>query len=142
MVDELGRLDDQITIWQPTIARASELRKILQGYYANDPADEMFSLEGNRYTAIFSAKGRKHIVDKKALYKLLGPKVFVENCDFALKNLEVLRIDTTGIVTEERTGPRTVKAALRESAGATNAGRDPQKSTRRSTLNNPAVPAA
>ena len=119
IIDELGRLDDEITIFSPKIARAASLRKILQGYCVNDPADEKCTLEGNHYAAVLSAKARKHVIrNMQKLYKLLGLKTFLEYCDFPLKNLERLNVDTTGIVVEERIGPRAVQTARRNVASA------------------------
>lgn len=116
MIDELGKLEDQITIFSPKITRAAELRKILQRYCANDPADEQCLLYGNEYAAVLSAKAREHIINMPKLYKLLGNKLFLEHCSFALKDLEKLSVDKTGIVTEERSGSRVVKTARRNSA--------------------------
>ena len=117
IVDEFGELMRQITPWQPRIDRAAELRKIIEGWFANDVADESFTWDGALYTVVLSARAkRRTIVAMAKLYKLLGMKVFLEWCTFPLSAIDGLHIDVTGIITEERSGNRTVKAVLRQAA--------------------------
>jgi hypothetical protein len=121
IIDEFGELTRQIATWQPRIDRVAELRKIIEGWFANDVADESFTLDGKLYCVVLSARAkRRTIVGMTKLYKALGQKTFLEYCSFPLTILdELLRrlnLDSAGIVNEERSGPRTVKAVLREAA--------------------------
>ena len=117
IIDEFGELTRQIATWQPKIDRASELRKIIERWFESDAGDESFTLDGKLYTVVLSARAKKRtIVGMQKLYKLLGVKTFIEWCTFPLAALDNLHVDPTGIVTEERSGNRTVKAVLKEAA--------------------------
>lgn len=117
IVDEFGELERQIALWKPRIDRAAELRKIIENWYANDVAEESFTIAGKLYMVVLSPRAKKRsIVGMTKLYKLLGAKIFLEWCTFPLQAIDGLHIDPTGIVNEERSGNRTVKAVLREAA--------------------------
>lgn len=117
IIDDFGELSRQIATWQPNIDRASELRKIIEGWFIHDVADESFTMDGKLYTVVLSPRAKKRtIVGMNKLYKLLGVKTFLEWCSFPLGVLDNLHVDPTGIVAEERSGARSVKAVLREAA--------------------------
>jgi hypothetical protein len=53
VVDELGEVDRQERLWTPSVnphtARRVELSAIIQGWYANSPADSPDTVEGKQY---------------------------------------------------------------------------------------------
>jgi hypothetical protein len=117
IVDEFGELQRQIANWQPKLDRFQELRKIIESWFAADVADESHTWDGKLYRVVVSARAkRRTIVGMGKLFKALGSKLFLEWCSFPLTALDNLHVDPTGIIVEERSGSRTVKAVLKEAA--------------------------
>ena len=117
-IDEFGELDRQVMAFRPTLRRREELGKKLQRMIEG-PDDKSVTVHGNVYDLIASPREIRHsIADMGKLFHAAGQKAFLENCAFPLSNLAKLAIDTSGILSEDRIGPRRLDPVLRESATA------------------------
>jgi hypothetical protein len=85
MIDELGDLETEVAPYKAKLKRADALRAAIRGRYAGAPPDAVFVVDGDRFRAVISAKGNESVVDNAALYKLAGPKLFVEIASVSLK---------------------------------------------------------
>lgn len=117
IVDRFGEVERQLVHYRPLVAEREDLRRQLQDHCKSTPRDERVTIEGSIYDVKGTACEMKRVVTgMKKLFEAVGPKVFIENCSFPLGTLDALHIDTSDIVTEDRTGPRTFVPVLREAA--------------------------
>ena len=115
IIDEFGEVQRLLAPTRPLVKRESDLRKKIEGFCSNVPADEGMVLEGNVYRAIIGPRAtRRTITGMKRLFDALGVSKFLQSCTFPLTKIDDLGVDTDGILVEDRSGPRTVMAVLRE----------------------------
>jgi len=119
MIDEFGDLAREIERFKPTKDRHEQLRGQIQSWYDAKPATEAFIQEGARYSLEISEKANKRSITKMpALFKLLGQKLFLKLCGFALadvdENIPIGRHKE--FLTEAQTGPRKLKAVAKVQA--------------------------
>lgn len=89
-IDELGALQEELAPLKPKIKRAEALRKIVSDAVACGP-HEGCKLDGNQYTALVSEReNQRFITSMSKLFRILKQRVFLANCSFTLKNVELL----------------------------------------------------
>jgi hypothetical protein len=111
--DEFGLLDAALRQQKPLRDRHEQLRKQIQGWYDDAPANEEHTLEGGEFSVVISKRGMKlTIPSMKALKDRLGLKKFLELCSFSLEVLDrvIAKTEHDGLITEEQAGPRKVTA--------------------------------
>lgn len=114
IVDEYGELERQLGQYAHIAKRANELRKKIESWFANEEPDKTYLVDGKLYRAIVGQRATRRVISNmKKLFDTLGVKSFLENCTFSLTSLDRMQIDTAGILSEDRTGPRTVAAVLK-----------------------------
>ena len=116
LIDEYGDLAQKIEAFKPTKDRQEQLRGQIQSWYDAHPADKPFIEEGLRYSLEISEKANKRtIVKMTALFKILGQRMFLKLCGFALKDVDE-NIPVTRhreFLVEEQTGSRKLKAVAK-----------------------------
>ena len=117
IIDEFGECQRQIRLFAPVLQREQVLRKIIAAWYANADPETGASCDGDVYRVNVGPKARTRIVNCQKLYSVLG-EAYWDNAEYPLRVLDTLVIDMTGIISEERTGSRTVQSVLREAAAA------------------------
>lgn len=113
IIDEFGECQRQIRLFAPVLQREQVLRKIIAAWYANADPETGASCDGDVYRVNVGPKARTRIVNCQKLYSVLG-EAYWDNAEYPLRVLDTLVIDMTGIISEERTGSRTVQSVLRE----------------------------
>jgi len=111
LVDELGAIDT---------ARAEEIKKEIRDVWmaSADPA-EAVSFPGDRYIATVTARRMEREVDLRKVYKCLGINWLLKWAKVSVKVVEdhIALPDRAGMISEERTGSRSVTvAALAQTA--------------------------
>jgi len=113
LIDRYGELSRQIDLVKPAIAEHKMLGSVIQGMFADVPADQPRTAQGRLYTLQISAREMQtSLLNIRSVYKALGVQKFLEKCSITLKAVK----DTVGeeqyqkLVTTARTGPRTIKA--------------------------------
>jgi len=113
LIDRYGELSRQIELVKPAIAEHKMLGSVIQGMFADSPADQPRTAQGRLYTLQVSARElQTSFHNIRSVYKALGVQKFLEKCSITLKAVK----DTVGaeqylkLVTTARTGPRTIKA--------------------------------
>jgi len=114
IVDEFSKLDGQLQPIKPLLKRHDELRKKIQGWYDNEPAEQAFTVNGENGNVV-SVSARSHetkIVAMSKLFTSLGKARFIALVHMPLKNLysAFSRDAAADYVETERTGSRTVRA--------------------------------
>lgn len=108
IIDEFGELHRQIQLWQPSIRREQELRRIIENWFAlADPAAGDV-LDGELYRVIIGPRANHRYIDCRRLYQTIGEDYWL-NASYPLRVFDTLRIDNAaGLTREERNGNRTV----------------------------------
>jgi hypothetical protein len=120
-VDEFGRLDAILRDQKSVRDRHEQLRKQIQGWYDDAPADEEQTVEGSEFSVVVSKRGMKRtVVSMKALKDRLGLKRFLELCSFSLEVLDrvIAKTEHGDLIKEEQAGPRKVTAIKKLEAAA------------------------
>jgi len=125
IVDEFGELSRQVQLWQPTIRRRDELRRIIENWYALSPADQSAIAAGFAYQVVIGPRAEHRIINCQLLYEQLGDE-FWENAVYPLKYFDALKINKSGLSTSERIGSRSVTPVLLNTAIAKNEATEPQ----------------
>ncbi len=118
IVDEYGELDRKIQEFKPTTKRYEELKKTIQGWYADLPAEQSSVAEGKLYTVQVGAReNRRKITNMLKVYRLIGMQKFLELCSISLEAIEKVIAPSRleGIISSERTGPRTLRPVAKAS---------------------------
>lgn len=95
MVDELGALEAELAPFKSKLARIETLRSAIRGVFVNSPPGECFLLAGFEYNATVGICGNETVIDNQALYKLAGPKLFVEMARVSQKTIKESCGETT-----------------------------------------------
>jgi len=106
-IDEFGELDRQLRLWAPTIRRHNELRKIIQSWFELIDPELGATAAGHAYQVIIGPKANHRLIDCRKLFAQIGDNFF-DWANFPLEQFEALRIDSHGLITEERSGSRSV----------------------------------
>lgn len=85
MCDELGDLDLELAPMRAKLKRADAIRLAIRETYADDLPGGHYSVHGERWTVLIGAKGNESVVNIPALYKLAGPKLFLEVVSASIK---------------------------------------------------------
>ena len=116
LLDEFGEVQRQVDAFAPTAAKYKRLRDEIATFYAQkDPAQD-FTAAGDRYEVQIGRAANERTITKRGmglLYRLLGKPKFLEWCKFGLTDLDRLIPGHRGIVIEERTGSRKIKAVAK-----------------------------
>lgn len=115
IIDEFGTLATRVAQLRLCEKRYEQLRSIITGWYEDQPADAAFLEDGANFVLQVGARPAKRwISDMAAVQQRLGPR-FLELCTFSLEKLDsvIAPADQQGLVSEDRIGPRTVKAVPR-----------------------------
>lgn len=110
LVDEFGHLSLRLAASKDLERRHEQLRAIISSWYT-DPAKN-YNEEGNEFSLAVGPQAKRRVVtDLEKLYQRLGKK-FLGLCTVSLEKLDrVLPADEqTGYVSEQPSGPRSIKA--------------------------------
>lgn len=100
VIDELGRLQNKLALMKPDEKRANELKKLVESWYEDQPADASFTAEGRIYQVQVSARKLERSVPLDKIKKLFR--------DFTLpKFLNMVRVSLTDF---DRTVPEDDRA--------------------------------
>lgn len=127
IVDELGRIERELQAaaaaaaveaakLQPKYARAAVLRAILLAACEQTPAGEPLVMPGKNFDAIVSQREiRRTMAAPLKIFNKIGKGRFLSACTVTLAALQRVAApaDYDALVTEERTGPRTLRIAAR-----------------------------
>lgn len=112
LIDEYGDLDAKVTLFKPTLNRHEEVRKLIQGNFVASLAGASYTEHGTRFTCIVGPReNERKITDMRKLAKILKDRFFAI-CSVALKKLDAEGLSDEqlkGLVTQDRTGTRSVK---------------------------------
>ena len=121
LLDEFGEVQRQVDAFAPTAAKHKRLRDEIESYYADKDPEQEFTVSGLRYEVQIGPRAKQRTFTARGmalLYRLLGKPKFLEWCKFGLTDLDRLVPGHTGIVVEERTGSRKIKAVAKYSGAA------------------------
>lgn len=104
LVDELGALELELLPFRSKLKRADTLRAALREAYVDLAPEGQFRAAGLKYTALLGPKGNESIVDRAALYILVGGAKYVDLSSVSLRSLEGLQ--TASVVSVAATGSR------------------------------------
>ena len=116
VVDELGRLGEEIAGYKPWKERSDQLRAKILSWYEESPAEESFVVEGQTHTVVVSERSRaRRIRSMPKLFKRLGEKLFLELATFALKHVDdhIPVTERKAYLSEARTGSRKLKCVAK-----------------------------
>jgi hypothetical protein len=122
VADEFGELERRIQEFKPVRDRHEALKKQIQTWFEQEPADQPASVEGKLYLVQASARANQRKVKSIAsLFRRLGKALFLEvaTVPFTAIDRVLPAEEHEKFVSEERTGSRTIKAVLRAPAGKT-----------------------
>ncbi len=111
LVDELGRLQEQIRSVAAKIKRVEEIKKEIREWAADWGAGDDYEIAGSRFVVDLSARqNERSIRSMQTVFDLLGPKKFVSVATITLKALETCTTDEerAELIEEHRTGTRTL----------------------------------
>jgi hypothetical protein len=109
MVDELGGLEIEVAPYKAKIKRADALRSAIRGEYSGTNPYESFAVTGEQFTALLGPCGMQSVVDNGKLFKLAGPKLFLEMASVSLKMITAFCPTALGaVVTIEHAGLRSL----------------------------------
>lgn len=111
VIDELGKLAEQLEPARPLLKRYDEIRKQIAGWFDGEPADQTFVEAGKAYEVEISERAEERTINIAKLAKKLGPKRFLTVVKVPMSALDqhVSPEDQRDMVTTERTGGRRVK---------------------------------
>jgi len=109
LVDELGKIEHQLEPYRAAMAREDKLRLMIRARFDSSPAAEAFETAGERFAALVGARGNVSVIDNKRAFKALGAAAFQRIAKLTLAGLLRENVDTAGIVTQEQTGPRSLR---------------------------------
>jgi hypothetical protein len=115
-VDEFGELERQRAEFAPSAARHAALREEIASWVADEPPDQEFVFEGQRYLVHVGPKTlEREIRDMPRLFKILGLKRFLALCRFPLAAIDqhVPPAEHPAVVRQDHTGSRKVKAVAK-----------------------------
>lgn len=116
-VDELGRLAERYSrSLKRDLDRLKQLKNEIASWAADAPAERGASYDGLRYTAQVSPRAlERRIGDMAKVAEAMGSEEFWKRCSLALQALDAYVPDAAarGLVTETRTGARSVTAVAR-----------------------------
>ena len=121
MVDELGSIENELAPLRSKIARAEYLRKTLRGAAAAGSApDREVQIEGERFVLHVGPAGMQTVIHTGNLFKLVGPKRFVEMAGMTLAAVEAQCTPdiVAAVVSKTQTGPRSLKLLEKGAAAA------------------------
>ena len=117
IIDEFGEIERQLVPYRHLVSKREDLRKKIEAHTNESPAEETLVLEGNVYRVIAGPRAiRRAITNMLEMFKRIGQKKFFEICTVSLTKLDALAIDTSGLVSEDRLGPRTLQPVLKDVA--------------------------
>jgi hypothetical protein len=109
-IDEFGDLDRRIADFKPVLARHSDLRSEILGWYPALGPDESTTANGSRWDVQISPCDKRRLITfagKKRLHKIWGIAEFLRRCSLALKALDdIPASEHADYTVQERTGPR------------------------------------
>lgn len=119
LVDEFGELDRKYRLAKPDLDRYEKLKHVIKPWFSELPGDQAATAEGNLYTLQVTACEVERTPDKRKIYRLVGPKLFLEIADVTQKAvkaaLESLNkaSEFAKLYSEARTGSRTLAAVAK-----------------------------
>jgi hypothetical protein len=127
IVDELGRIEGELqkaaaaaavvaAKLQPKYARAAVLRAILLAACAKTPDGEQVVMPGKQFDAIVSpCEIRRSMAEPVKIFNKIGKSRFLNACTVTLAALKRVATpaDFAALVSQARTGPRTLKIVAR-----------------------------
>jgi len=110
LTDELGDLEQELAPWRQKFARVEVLRAALRAAFASGDAGKSFKTEGERWAALIGPMGGVSVVDRPALWKLIGSRKFVEIAAVSIKAItDACGAGVVGaVVSVKPTGPRSL----------------------------------
>jgi len=117
IVDEYGELSRRIQELKPTTARAEQLRKTIQGWYDNEPADQSFTAIGRKFSVQVSARANKRSIrDIFKLARVLGRQLFMSIATVRMEDLDrhLTEDQANKLIAVDQTGPRKIEPVLRD----------------------------
>ena len=118
LVDELGRIGVRLNSVALDVKREGVIKKQLRALMDDSPADAAASFPGNVFIAVVSERRFEKTTNNEQLFKLLGKQVFLSIAKVNQGDIEdhVSEPDRARIITEERTGSRTVTTVFKQTA--------------------------
>lgn len=102
---------DQEALFKPTKDLFDAAKELIEKKYEKQPAEQAYTEDGKHYTVIVGPRSNERkIVDMPAIAERLKERFFAL-CSMPFKKLdvEIPPDQQTGLVTQERTGDRTIK---------------------------------
>ena len=88
LVDEFGELDRKYRLWNPDLKRYEALKHIIKPWFRDLPGDQAATAQGTTYTLNVTPCEQESTPEKKRIYRLLGPKLFLEVAEITQKALK------------------------------------------------------
>jgi len=113
LIDEFGRLQQQVDAHKPAKARHAAIREQLLATYASAPPLQPYIEEGLEFTVLISERATERIITNMAkLLKMLGVRLFLKSCKFPLGAVDqaVPKAEHKLFLIEGPTGERRLKA--------------------------------
>lgn len=109
-VDQIGRLEAELAPFKSKLVLVDLLRRSLRALYAEFPAGQVITAQGEEYVAILGPCSTQTIVNVARAAELLGPERFA-----ALATLPISKIETAlppdkliDVLKSAATGPRSL----------------------------------
>jgi hypothetical protein len=113
LADKAGAAFIEAERAKPAVKAWDEARKQIQVLYDSSPADQPFTLKGDKYEIqIGPRENERKITSMAKLFKAVTQKVFLDHCSFPMKIIDALLPGDKqkDLVLQARTGTRPVKA--------------------------------
>jgi hypothetical protein len=117
--DEFGELERRVAEFKPVKDRHEALKKQIQAWFEQEPADQPASVEGKLYIVQASPRTQQtRIKSIPRLFKRLGKALFMEVCNVPLTAVRnsIPETEHEQFLEVERTGSRSIKAVLKAPA--------------------------
>ena len=116
MIDEFGLLSQQMEAFKPTEERHKQLRAQIAAWWDDQPANQAFLEEGERFTLEISERAHtRTITNMGKLFRMLGQKLFLKLCKFPLAAVDtnVPEVEHKAFLEENQDGSRKLKTVAK-----------------------------
>ncbi len=112
IVDEFGRLDQELSPVKSKQRRFEELGKLIRSWHASAEPEAAVSSAGDRFKVVLGPRGMQtRLTDMAEVYRILGHAKYLEHTSITLKALEESDVDSAVVASltiKERTGTRSL----------------------------------
>lgn len=124
-LDRFGYLDARYAVEKHWLDEREKLKAAIQEHYKDSPADEPIHVEGSTYTVDLTIReNQQKITSKAKVFRALrakmgiGPLIEALTFHFKLVDAHVPKEKQQTFVVTERTGPRTIRSAIKDAPKA------------------------